>query len=136
MTADLTWLLRRLVDAVPNTQSALLLSSDGIAVQWYGLDTDGADTLAALASGLCSLAQQVGSRFGGGPGIRQVNSELDDVVLFATAASENSILAVLANREVDAGILGYEMAKLASQVPAYLATPSRYRPSSVGNGSW
>lgn len=136
MADDLTWLLRRLVDAVPNTHSAILLSSDGIAVHWYGLDTDGADTLAALASGLCSLAQQVGSRFGGGAGIRQVNSELEDIILFVTAASENSILAVLANREVNAGTLSYEMAKLSTQVPAYLATPSRYRPASPSNGNW
>lgn len=136
MADDLTWLLGRLVDAVPNTQSALLLSSDGIAVHWHGLDTDGADTLAALASGLCSLSQQVGSRFGGGAGIRQVNAELDDVILFVTAASENSILAVLANRDVDAGILSYEMAKLSTQVPAHLATPSRYRPASAPNGNW
>src|SRR5699024_11802609 len=111
-------------------------SSDGIAVHWYGLDTDEADVLAALASGLCSLAQQVGSRFGGGAGIRQVNSELEDIILFATAASENSILAVLADRDVDAGILSYEMGRLSSQLPKKLATPSRYRSTSSSNGHW
>jgi predicted regulator of Ras-like GTPase activity (Roadblock/LC7/MglB family) len=132
MADDLTWLLRRLTEAVPNTQSALLLSADGIAKYWHGLDTDGADTLAALASGLCSLAQQVGTRFGGGDGVRQVVSELGEIILFVTAASAGSVLAVLASREVDAAILSYEMGRLCTQVPAYLATPTRRHSATDG----
>ncbi|MEU3269842.1 roadblock/LC7 domain-containing protein [Saccharomonospora sp. NPDC006951] len=127
MADDLTWLLRRLVDTVPHTRSALLLSSDGIPKFWHGLDNDGADTLAALASGLCSLAQQVGTRFSGGDGVRQVVSELGEVILLVTAASEGTVLTVLAGRDVDTGILSYEMGRLCTQVPAYLATPTRYR---------
>ncbi|TVT52096.1 roadblock/LC7 domain-containing protein [Amycolatopsis rhizosphaerae] len=134
MADDLTWLLSRLAEAVPHTRSALLLSSDGIAKFWHGLDTDGADTLAALSSGLCSLAQQVGTRFGAGEGVRQVVSELGDVILFVTAASEGTVLAVLADREVDAGILSYEMGKLCTQVPAYLATPARQALAEPTNG--
>lgn len=135
MADDLTWLLRRLVETVPNTQSALLLSTDGIAKYWHGLDTDGADTLAALASGLCSLAQQVGARFGGGDGVRQVNAELGRGILVTTAASAGTILAVLASRDVDAGILSYEMGKLCTQVPAHLATPSRRGTTAPYNGN-
>jgi predicted regulator of Ras-like GTPase activity (Roadblock/LC7/MglB family) len=133
MADDLTWLLSRLTEAVPNTQSALLLSADGIAKYWHGLDTDGADTLAALASGLCSLAQQVGTRFGGGDGVRQVVSELGEIILFVTAASAGTVLAVLASREVDAGILSYEIGRLCTQVPAYLATPTRHHSATPGN---
>jgi predicted regulator of Ras-like GTPase activity (Roadblock/LC7/MglB family) len=136
MADDLTWLLSRLTEAVPNTQSALLLSTDGIAKYWHGLDKDGADTLAALASSLCSLAQQVGTRFGGGDGVRQVVSELGEIILFVTAASSGSVLAVLASRDVDAGILSYEMGKLCTQVPEYLATPTRHHSATVSDGNW
>jgi predicted regulator of Ras-like GTPase activity (Roadblock/LC7/MglB family) len=132
MADDLTWLLRRLAETVPYTRSAVLLSADGIAKSWHGLDTDGADQLAAMASGLCSLAQGVGKRFGGGEGVRQVVAELGEIIMFVTAASVGTVLAVLADRDVDAGILSYEMGRLSTQVPAYLATPSRFP---AGNGN-
>jgi predicted regulator of Ras-like GTPase activity (Roadblock/LC7/MglB family) len=143
MADDLNWLLRRLVEAVPDTHSALLLSVDGIPKYWYGLDVDGADRLAALASSMCSLANQVGKKFSGddpsGAGVRQVITELNEIILFVTAASAGSVLAVLAAREVDAGILSYEMQRLCTQVPAVLTTPSRYhvthQAAHQGNGT-
>ena len=125
MVEDLTWLLRRLAQTVPHTRGAVLLSADGIAKSWHGMDTDSADQLAAMASGLCSLAQGVGTRFGGGDGVRQVVAELGEAILFVTAASAGTVLAVLSDREVDGGILSYEMARLSTQIPASLATPSR-----------
>lgn len=127
MTDDSTRLLQRVLDAVPQTRIAVLLSADGIAKSSHGVDTDGADQIAAMASGMCSLAQQVGTRFGGGEGVRQVVSELGDAVLFVAAVSADSILTVLADRDVDARILSHEVARIGTQVPAYLATPSRRR---------
>ena len=138
MADDLTWLLRRLVEAVPGAQSAVLLSVDGIAKYSHGLSQEGADTLAALSCGMLSLAQQVGKNFGKGEtdGVRQVATELDHTILFVTSASLGSLLAVVASREVDARVLSFEMTKLCHQVPAFLATPTRQQHSSaVGNGS-
>lgn len=137
MADDLTWLLRRLVEAVPGAQSAVLLSVDGIAKYSYGLSQESADTLAALSCGMLSLAQQVGKNFGRGEadGVRQVATELDHTILFITSASLGSLLAVVASREVDARVLSFEMTKLCHQVPAFLATPSRQSSSPVGNGS-
>jgi predicted regulator of Ras-like GTPase activity (Roadblock/LC7/MglB family) len=123
--SDLTWLLTSLVQKVPETRSALLLSSDGLKKHFHGLDNDGADTLAAVASGLCSLARSAGGHFGGGDGVRQVVAELDDVLLFVSAAGPGAVLAVLASRGADVGILGYEMGQLIKRVPAYLSTPAR-----------
>jgi predicted regulator of Ras-like GTPase activity (Roadblock/LC7/MglB family) len=123
---DLTGLLKRLTDTVPDTRSAVLLSTDGLAKSWHGLETDGADQLAAMASSLCSLAQQVGTRFGGASGVRQVVAELGDIILFVTAASTGTVLAVLAGKDVDAGVLSYEMARLSTQLPSHLATPIRH----------
>lgn len=136
MADDLNWLLRRLVEAVPDTHSALLLSVDGIPKYSYGLDIDNADRLAALAGSMCSLANQVGKRFSsdGADGVRQVITELNEIILFITAASAGSVLAVLASRDVDAGILSYEMQRLCTQVPAVLVTPSRNHIEQPSNG--
>jgi len=76
-STDVTWLLTSLVQRVPHTRSALLLSSDGLVKAFHGLDTDGADHLAAVASALFSLGRSVGTRFGSGEQVRQVVVELD-----------------------------------------------------------
>jgi uncharacterized protein len=133
--ADMTLLLSRLVEAVPGARSAVLLSVDGLPKYWVGLDDHQKDTLAALASSMCSLAQQVGARFGdsGSAGFRQVITELGDIMLFVAAAAAGSALAVLAGRDVDPRIMGYEIERLVRQVPAHLATPSRLPDVSVSS---
>jgi predicted regulator of Ras-like GTPase activity (Roadblock/LC7/MglB family) len=130
---DLAWLLNGLVQRVPHTQSALLLSSDGLKRAVHGLDPDSADHLAAVASGLFSLARSAGERVGGGGGVRQVVAELDDTLLFVSAAGSGAVLAVVAAREADPGVLGYEMSQLVKSVRPYLATPVRQAVSAPGD---
>lgn len=122
---DLAWLLSDLVQRVPHTRSTVLLSSDGLPKAVHGLDTDSAEHLAAIASGLFSLARSTGAKFGRGTGVRQVVAELDDTALFVSAAGHGSVLAVLADRNADAGVLGYEMAQLIKSVRPFLVTPAR-----------
>jgi predicted regulator of Ras-like GTPase activity (Roadblock/LC7/MglB family) len=123
---NLDWLLTGLVQRVPHARSALLLSSDGLAKAFDGLETiDEAEHLAAVASGLHSLARSAGVRFADGADVRQVVVELDTALLFVCAAGSGACLAVLAGREADAAVLGYEMAKLVKSVRTYLATPAR-----------
>ncbi|GAA1580840.1 roadblock/LC7 domain-containing protein [Actinoplanes couchii] len=123
---DLVWLLSGLVDRVPHTRSALLLSSDGLRKAAHGLDDDGADHLAAIASGLFSLARSAATRFDGSDGVRQVVAELDTSLLFVSAAGSGAVLAVLAGKSADPGVLGYEMAQMVKSVRPYLATPTRH----------
>ncbi|MFC4144838.1 roadblock/LC7 domain-containing protein [Micromonospora mangrovi] len=123
---DLVWLLSGLAERVPHTRSALLLSSDGLPKAVHGLDRAGADHLAAIASGLFSLARSAGGSLGGGSGVRQVVAELDDVLLFVTAAGANAVLAVLAGKDADVGVLGYEMSQMVKSVRPFLATPTRH----------
>jgi predicted regulator of Ras-like GTPase activity (Roadblock/LC7/MglB family) len=130
---DLAWLLSGLVQRVPHTRSALLLSSDGLKKAVHGLDPDSADHLAAIASGLFSLARSAGGRFGGGDGVRQVVAELDNALLFVSTAGAGAVLAVLAARGADAGVVGYEMSQLVKSVRPYLATPARHAVSAPGN---
>jgi predicted regulator of Ras-like GTPase activity (Roadblock/LC7/MglB family) len=128
-TQNLDWLLQGLVQRVPHTRSALLLSADGLRKASDGLDDDEADHMAALASGLHSLARSAGVRFAGGADVRQVVVELDSALLFVSAAGSGACLAVLAGRDADAAVLGYEMAMLVKSVRPYLATPARSQAS-------
>lgn len=124
-STDLSWLLQGLVQRVPHTRSALLLSSDGLLKAAHGLDKDEADHLAALASGLHSLARGAGVRFDAGGEVRQVVAELSNSLLFVTAAGRGSLLAVLAGRAADASVLGYEMGMVVKSVRPHLETPAR-----------
>ncbi|MFD5556920.1 roadblock/LC7 domain-containing protein [Streptomyces sp. NPDC059578] len=123
--SDLDWLMTGLVQRVPHTRSAVLLSCDGLVKSVHGLDPDGADHMAALASGLYSLGRGAGIRFGDGGHVRQVVVELDDTLLFVSTAGSGTCLAVLAGRDADAAVLGYEMAMLVKSVRPYLVTPPR-----------
>ena len=122
---DLDWLMSGLVQRVPHTTSAVLLSCDGLVKAAHGLDPDGADHMAALASGLYALGRSAGVRFGDGGDVRQVIVELDATLLFVTTAGSGTCLAVLAGREADAAVLGYEMAMLVKSVRPYLTTAPR-----------
>lgn len=122
---DLGWLLSGLVERVPHTRSAVLLSSDGLKKAVSGLDVQSAEQLAAIASGLFSLARGTGIKFDGNDVVRQVIVELDGTVLFVASAGSGSVLAVLAGREADAGVLGYEMSQLIKSVRPFLATATR-----------
>jgi len=123
---DLAWLLRGLAERVPHTRSVVLLSTDGLLKAVHGMDRDSAEHLSAIASGLFSLARSAGSKFGGADGVRQVVVELEDTLLFISAAGFGSGLAVLADRSAEAGVLGYEMAQLIKSVRPFLATPTRH----------
>jgi predicted regulator of Ras-like GTPase activity (Roadblock/LC7/MglB family) len=124
-STEFSWLLRGLVQRVPHTRSALLLSSDGLKRSMYGLEKDNADHLAALASGLYSLARGAGRRFDDGGEVRQVVAELSSTLLFVCSAGRGALLAVLAGRAADVSVLGYEMAMLVKSVRPHLATPLR-----------
>ncbi|NYI08357.1 roadblock/LC7 domain-containing protein [Allostreptomyces psammosilenae] len=124
-TADLSWLLDDLLGRIPDTRHAVVLSEDGLPVAASnGLSRDDAEHLCAIASGLQSLAQGAGRRFDGGA-VRQTVVELDRLYLFVTTAGDGARLAVLANEQVDMGLVAYEMNLLIRQVGVYLSAAPR-----------
>ncbi|MGW8955968.1 roadblock/LC7 domain-containing protein [Streptomyces sp. NPDC055709] len=122
---NLEWLLDNLMKTVPGTRHGLLLSSDGLKKCAVELRDNDADKLAAMASGLHALGRGVGQSFGSGGEVRQVVVELTTTLLFVTSAGSGTVLAVLAEPEIDAGLLGYEMAMLVKKVQPFLVTPAR-----------
>lgn len=122
---DLAWLLRGLGEEVPVIRGSVLLSADGMLKAAHGFDRVSAEQLAALASGLFSMARSAGTMFDNSNEVRQVVTELKSSQLFISWAGFNSVLAVLAKGEADPAVVGFEMARLIKAVRPFLDTAAR-----------
>ncbi|MFJ8666569.1 roadblock/LC7 domain-containing protein [Streptomyces sp. NPDC093600] len=124
-SGELDWLLDDLVVRVRDVRHTVVLSHDGLAVgSSSSLSREDAEHLAAIASGLHSLAKGAGRQFHTG-GVRQTMVEMDDGFLFVAAAGDGSCLAVLSSVSADIGLIAYEMARLVKRVGEHLRTPPR-----------
>lgn len=122
----LGWLLDDLTQRVEYVRHALVLSSDGLVTSSStGLKHADAEHLAAVSSGLHSLAKGSGRYFGAGR-VRQTMVEFDDALLFVTAAGEGSCLCVLSAAEADVSQIAYEMTLLLNRVGEHLAVDPRH----------
>ncbi|MGW6360063.1 roadblock/LC7 domain-containing protein [Streptomyces sp. NBC_00009] len=121
----LGWLLDDLTERVEHVRHALVLSNDGLVTAASSdLRREDAEHLAAVSSGLHSLAKGSGRHFGAG-GVRQTMVEFDDAVLFVTAAGDGSCLCVLSSAEADIGQVAYEMTLLVNRVGEHLGVGAR-----------
>jgi predicted regulator of Ras-like GTPase activity (Roadblock/LC7/MglB family) len=124
-SVDLTWLLDDLVSRVNETRHAVVLSADGLLMaSSAGFGQDDAEHLAAVASGIQSLAKGAGERFAGGT-VRQTIVEMQSAFLLVTVAGKGACLAVLSSEKADVGLIAYEMAMLVTSVDEHLSTPTR-----------
>jgi predicted regulator of Ras-like GTPase activity (Roadblock/LC7/MglB family) len=122
---ELGWLLDDLRDRVGEVQQAVILSRDGLVMgATKNVGREDAEHLAALASGLYSLANGARSHFGVGE-VRQTVIEMDGALFFVTPAATGSALAVLADGSGNAGLVAYEMAMLVKRVRRHLAAAPR-----------
>lgn len=122
---ELSWLLDDLLIRAEGTRHAIVLSTDGLLMASSSrLDRSAAEHLAAIASGLHSLAGGASRQFAAG-GIRQSIIEMDDAFLFVAAAGEGACMALLADSECDVGLVAYEMNKVIQRVGQYLSAPPR-----------
>ncbi|GAV40663.1 roadblock/LC7 domain-containing protein [Streptomyces acidiscabies] len=121
----LDWLLDDLTERVEYVRHALVLTTDGlVAGASTGLRREDAEHLAAVSSGLHSLAKGSGRHFSAGR-VRQTMIEFDDALLFVTAAGTGSCLCVLTGAEADMGQVAYEMTLLVSRVGEHLTMDVR-----------
>lgn len=142
---NMAWLLREFVSDVPGVTHAVLLSRDGLRLLDSDVDKDWADELSAALSGVASLAANITGPSHKKRLARQVIIERDDCLYFVqsagrSAAFENqpgndrgevdTILAVIATTDVDAGTAGYEMGRLVQKFAPYMQIPVR-----VGTGA-
>ncbi|WP_415953302.1 roadblock/LC7 domain-containing protein [Streptomyces sp. KLOTTS4A1] len=121
----LGWLLDDLTKRVDHVRHALVLSNDGLVTATSSqLMREDAEHLAAVSSGLHSLAKGSGRHFGSGK-VRQTLIEFDEAVLYVMAAGDGSCLCVLSSAEADIGQVAYEMTLLVSRVGEHLGVEAR-----------
>ncbi|EST37041.1 dynein regulation protein LC7 [Streptomycetaceae bacterium MP113-05] len=125
LNTGLDWLLDDMCQRMSPVRHALVLSSDGlVTANDKELHRPDAEHLAAVASGLHSLAKGSGVHFGVGQ-VRQTMIEFDEGVLLVTAAGDGSCLCVLAGAEADIGQIAYEMTLMVNRVGEHLAVDAR-----------
>ncbi|MFI6980045.1 roadblock/LC7 domain-containing protein [Embleya sp. NPDC050154] len=124
---ELDWLLENLIKGTPGARHSLVLSKDGLKLcRTSGLTVDQADQLAAIASGIQSLSHGASIEFGDGSGgVRQSMTEFHGGILFIVEAGEGAHLAVIADDDADAGVVGHNMNELVEQIGEYLSAPAR-----------
>ena len=119
------WLVDDFVNRVAGVAHALVVSSEGMPMTASAyLPRDRADQLAAVASGLVSLAQGAARCFDAGPVVQTV-VELEGGIMLLMSIGDGASLAVLAAPTCDIGLVGYEMTLLVDRVGQQLAAQPR-----------
>ncbi|MEV5839221.1 roadblock/LC7 domain-containing protein [Nocardia sp. NPDC052112] len=132
--SELRFLLEGLVSRTPGAIHALLLSSDGLKMDnTSGLTVDSADQLAAIAAGMQSLSIGASAEFGDGSGggVLQSMTQFPGGILFIVAAGMGAHLAVIAQENADAGLIGHNMQELVEQMSHHLMAAPRFGGASV-----
>ena len=113
---NLDWLVTRFVDEVSDAAHAILLSADGLLMAASAsIPDDRAEQVAAVSSGLASLAVGASRLFDGGA-VLQTIVEMEHGYLMLMSVGNGSNLAVLTQEAADIGQVGYEMALLVDRV--------------------
>ncbi len=109
---NVNWLLSSFVENTSGVEQSIAVSSDGLLMAASSnLDRASADKMAAIVSGLRSLSDGA-SRVLAKGAVSQVVVEKRNGFLFASAISGGSSLGVIARRDCDLGLVGYEMTLL------------------------
>jgi uncharacterized protein len=117
---NVNWLMVSFVNHTPGVTQAVAVSSDGLLMAMSsGLDRGSADKLSAVITGMRALAHGAATEIGRGA-VAQVLVEMKESYLFITAISGGSTLGVIARRDCDLGLVGYEIAMLVDRVGATL----------------
>lgn len=114
------WLLEQFVSQTAGVQEAITVSSDGLLLTASSASTnENSEQLAAVTAGLTSLTRGAADMFNM-ESVEQVLVEMSGGHMFVASISDGSSLAVLANKDADLGLVGYEMALLIDRVGAVL----------------
>ena len=127
---DLDWVMSRFVEEVPDAAHAILVSADGLLMaSSTSIPSERAEQVAAVSSGLASLAVGAARLFEGGA-VMQTIVEMEMGFLMLMSVGDGSNLTVLTTEEADIGQVGYEMALLVDRVGRTVEAQAR-----VGTGS-
>jgi predicted regulator of Ras-like GTPase activity (Roadblock/LC7/MglB family) len=128
---NFNWLITGFVDRTPGVAHAAVVSSDGLLIALsQHIPRDAGDQLAAISSALSSIVRGAADLFEGDY-VRQTVVEMGKGYYIVMTISDGSILASLAGREADIGMVGYEMARLSKQAGELLTPALRSELQSV-----
>ncbi|MEV7616942.1 roadblock/LC7 domain-containing protein [Streptomyces sp. NPDC089799] len=114
-TQTFNWLLANFVRKTDGVRDAVAVSSDGLLIAVSdGLGRTDADHLAAVVSGLSSLARSASRRYDFDR-FKLIMIEMGRGFLLVSAIRDGSCLGVLADSSGELGLVGYEMAVLAER---------------------
>ena len=117
------WLLANFVRNTDGVRDAVAVSSDGLLIAVSdGLGRTEADHLAAIVSGLSSLARSASKRYSF-DGVKLIMIEMRRGFLLVSTIADGSCVGVLADSDCDLGLIGYEIAVLAERA-GDLLTPT------------
>jgi predicted regulator of Ras-like GTPase activity (Roadblock/LC7/MglB family) len=117
------WLLNNFVDQTAGVTDAVAVSSDGLLMAMSNsLDRASAEQLAAIISGIVSLGNGASTCFGF-EGLDQVIVSMRRGFLFVSSISDGSCLGVIAQKNCDVGLVGYQTTLLVDRAGAVL-TPA------------
>ncbi len=109
------WLLDSFTSTTAGVLEAIAVSSDGLLIAMSAIkDRANAERLAAVVSGLTSLAGGASSWYALGP-INRVIIDMAEGYLLVTAISSGSVLGVIADRSANLSTLAYEMTLFANR---------------------
>jgi hypothetical protein len=110
------WLISNFVASAPGVSHALIVSSDGLPLlASEGLPEDLADPLAAIASGILSLGNNIASQVGGG-NCDQILLRLTRGHFVFMGIGELAGLGVLVQAGANLGAVAHQMAQLVASV--------------------
>lgn len=122
---SLDWLVTRFVEETPDAAHAILVSADGLLMAASeSIPAERAEQVAAVSSGLASLAVGAARLFEGGQ-VLQTVVEMEHGYLMLMAVGDGSNLAVLTQDNADIGQVGYEMALLVDRVGRVVQAQAR-----------
>lgn len=120
---NFNWLLADFVAQTPGATEAIAVSADGILLAASnGRQRANVEQFAAVVAGLTSLAQGAATCFGYDE-VEQLVLEMSGGFMFVSAIGDGSTLGVLAARDCDVGLIGYEMTLLLNRAGSAL-TPA------------
>lgn len=118
---NFNWLLVQFVEQTDGVREAIAVSSDGLLLaSSAGRDRANVEQFAAIVSGLTSLANGAADCFEY-DSVEQLIVEMSGGFMFVSAIGDGSTLGVLADRDCDVGLIGYEMTLLLNRAGSALS---------------